>query len=135
MWKSLLKQLGINLLISISHHSKTDDQIKCFNQKIKTELYLYVNHLQDNWVCWLLIIEFIDNNAINKSIKMTPFYLNKGFSPCMSFSPDITKAGTVQKKLQIHSAIKIARIINRILLIACDNLIKAQSNMIRQVNH
>ena len=65
---------------------------------------------------------------------MTPFYLNKGFSLHMSFSPDITKAGTVQKKLQIHSVTEIAKIMNRILLVAHDNLIKAQSDMIRQAN-
>ena len=53
----------------------------------------------------------------------------------MSFSPDITKAATIQEKLQICSATEIARTINRILSVAYDNLTKAQSNMIRQVNH
>ena len=99
MWKSLLKQLDINSLISISHHPETDSQMECFNQKIKTELHLYMNHFQDNWVCWLSVIKFADNNAVNKSIKMTSFYFNKGFSLCMSFSPDITKTITVQEKL------------------------------------
>ena len=99
MWKSLLKQLSINSLISIFHHSKTDSQTEHFNQKIKTKLCLYVNHLQDDWVCWLSIVKFVNNNAVNKSIKMTSFYFNKGFSPHMSFSPDITKADTTQKKL------------------------------------
>ena len=134
MWKSLLKQLNINPLISISHHPKTDSQIECFNQKVKTRLHLYVNYLQNNWVCWLSIVEFINNNAVNKSTKMTPFYLNKGFSPHMSFSPDTTKADTAQKKLQIHSVTEIARTMNRILLVAHDNLTKAQSDMIRQAN-
>ena len=99
MWKSLLKQLNINPLISISHHSETDSQMEHFNQKVKTGLHLYVNHLQDNWVCWLSIIEFADNNAVNKSIKITPFYLNRDFSPCMFFSPDTTNIATAQKKL------------------------------------
>ena len=48
IWKSLLKQLDISPLISISHHPETDSQTKHFNQEIKTELQLYVNHLQDN---------------------------------------------------------------------------------------
>ena len=43
----------------------------------------------------------------------------------MFFSTDITKAVTVQKKLQIHSTIKIAKIMNRILSVACNNFIKA----------
>ena len=125
MWKSLLKQLNINPLISISHHPETDSQTECFNQEVKTELWLYVNHLQDNWVRWLPIIKFTDNNAVNKSTEMTPFYLNKGFSPCMSFSPDIMKAATVQEKLQIHSATEITKTMDRILSVTHNNLTRA----------
>ena len=125
MWKSLLKQLDISLLISISHHFETNSQTECFNQEIKTGLQFYVNHLQNNWVCWLLIIEFADNNAVNKFIKMTSFYLNKGFSPYISFNFDIMKTATVQEKLQICSVTKIIKIMNRILSVIYDNLIKA----------
>ena len=42
----------------------------------------------------------------------------------MSFSFDITKAVTVQKKLQIYSVIEIAKIINRILSVTHDNFTK-----------
>ena len=108
--------------------------MECFNQKIKTRLCLYVNHLQDNWVHWLSMIEFADNNAVNKSIKMTLFYFNKGFSPCMSFNSNITKTATAQKKLQICSATEITRIIDKILLIAWDNLMRAQSDMVQQAD-
>ena len=135
MWKSLLKQLNINLLISISHHSKTDSQTEHFNQKIKIRFQLYMNHLQNNWVHWLSIIKFTDNNAVNKFTKITPFYFNKDFSPHISFNPDITKAVTAQKKLQIHSATKITKIMNRILSVIYDNLTKVQGDIIRQANH
>ena len=94
-----------------------------------------MNYLQDNWVCWLSIIKFANNNAVNKSIKMTSFYLNKGFSPHMSFSSDITKIITAQKKLQICSVMKITKIMNRILSITYDNLTKAQGNIIKQANY
>ena len=53
----------------------------------------------------------------------------------MSFSPDTTKAVTVQERLQIHSVTEIARIMNRILSVAQNNLTRAQSNMIKQANH
>ena len=56
---------------------------------------------------------------------MTSFYFNKDFSFCMFFSPDIIKAATVQKKLQIYFATEIAKIMNKILSVAHDNLIKA----------
>ena len=134
MWKSLLKQLNINPLISIFHHPETDSQTECFNQEVKIRLCFYVNHLQNNWVHWLSVVEFTDNNTVNRFIKMISFYLNKGFSLCMSFSPDITKAATAQEKLQICSATEIAKIMNRILSVACDNLIKAQGDMVKQAN-
>ena len=81
------------------------------------------------------VVEFTDNNAVNKSIKMTPFYLNKDFSLHMFFSPDTTKAATAQEKLQIHSATEIAKIMNKILSVTHDNLTKAQGNIIKQANH
>ena len=93
-----------------------------------------MNHLQDNWIYWLSVVKFADNNAVNKSIKMISFYFNKGFSFCMFFSSDITKIATAQKKLQICSVTEIARIMNRILLVAHDNLTKAQGDMIKQAN-
>ena len=52
----------------------------------------------------------------------------------MSFSPDTTKAATAQEKLQIRSATEIARIMNRILSVTCDNLTKAQGDMVKQAN-
>ena len=135
MWKSLLKQLDINLLISISYHFEIDSQTEHFNQKVKIRLCFYINHLQNNWVCWLLIIEFADNNAVNRFIKITLFYLNKDFNFCMFFSSDIIKTATVQKKLQICSVTEIVRIMNRILLVAHDNLTKTQNDIIKQANH
>ena len=40
----------------------------------------------------------------------------------------------MQKKLQIHSVMEIVKIMNRILSVAHDNLMRAQSDMVRQVN-
>ena len=53
----------------------------------------------------------------------------------MFFNSDIIKAVTAQKKLQIYSVTEIIKIMNRILLITHNNLIKAQSNIIKQINH
>ena len=43
----------------------------------------------------------------------------------MFFNPDITKAVTAQKKLQIHFITEITKIMNRILSVIYDNLMKA----------
>ena len=65
---------------------------------------------------------------------MISFYFNKDFSSHMSFNFDITKAVTVQKKLQIHSVTEIAKIMNKILSVTHDNLTKAQNDIIKQAN-
>ena len=49
----------------------------------------------------------------------------------MFFNSDITKTATVQKKLQIYFIIKIIKIMNKILSVACDNFIKTQNDIIR----
>ena len=36
---------------------------------------MYVNHLQDDWICKLSITEFIYNNNMHISIKITSFFI------------------------------------------------------------
>ena len=53
------------------------------------EQYLkaYVNYLQDDWPDWLPLAEFSGNNTKSETIKMFPFFGNKGFHLCMGFEP------------------------------------------------
>ena len=49
----------------------------------------------------------------------------------MFFNSDIIKTVTAQKKFQIHSIMKIVKIMNRILSVTYDNFIKAQNDIIK----
>ena len=40
-----------------------------------------MNYLQDDWVKWLLLAKFTQNNTQSNSSAMLPFFANKGFHP------------------------------------------------------
>lgn len=51
------------------------------------EQYLkaYINYLQNNWLNRLAMSKFIGNNTKSRTTKLTSFFANKGFHPCMRF--------------------------------------------------
>ena len=51
------------------------------------EVYLrsYVNYMQDDWAEWLPLAEFAINDYMSEPTGMSPFFVNKGFNPRMSF--------------------------------------------------
>ena len=78
-WKALCQQLGIIVKLSTAHHPEIDGQTERANQKLEHYLNSYVNYLQDDWVQWLPLAEFAANNAVSESLRMPPFFANKGF--------------------------------------------------------
>ena len=46
-----------------------------------------MNYLQDDWVKWLPLAEFTQNNAQSSSSGISPFFANKGFHPRLSVTP------------------------------------------------
>jgi len=58
------------------------------NQELEQYLRMFMDYCQMNWLEWLAIAEFsYNNNKIQKSIKISPFYTNYGFNPQMGFEP------------------------------------------------
>lgn len=134
MWQSLCKRLGISVNISTSHHPETDGQSERANQDIETSLRAYVNHFQDDWVSHIPDLEFAHNNAVNASIEMSPFFVNKGFHPRMSFSPDDTDYETTRARLQADRAKSIANLMEENLQLARANMKHAQEQMCKYAN-
>jgi len=49
---------------------------------------MFVDYCQTNWPEWLAIAEFsYNNNKIQTSTKISPFYANYGFNPHMGIEP------------------------------------------------
>jgi len=51
------------------------------NQTLEPYLRIFCNYDQNDWFEFLSLAEFAYNNAIQESIKMSPFFANYGFHP------------------------------------------------------
>lgn len=92
-WKTLCSQLQIQINTSTSYHPRTDGLTERTNQTLETYIRAYCSYQQDDWVDYLPLAEFVFNNSMNTSIKMTPFFANLGFHP--TFEPKIADISTV----------------------------------------
>jgi len=60
------------------------------NASMEQYLQVFVNHQQDDWVQWLPLPGFAGNNGILESTKCTPFFVDQGTDPRMSFTGEPT---------------------------------------------
>ena len=75
-WRTLTAELGIRHKLFTAYHSQTDGQTERMNQTVETYLQHYVSRTQENWVQLLSTAQFVYNNARNKIMRVTPFYVN-----------------------------------------------------------
>jgi hypothetical protein len=52
---------------------------------IKQHRRAFLNYQQDDWTCWLPMAEFVTNNHSSESTRYSPFFVNYGFHPIMSY--------------------------------------------------
>jgi len=82
--------------------------------------------MQDDWPRWLPMIEFANNNNRSASSFLTPFFLNKGFHPRISFCPDQISYETTKQRLNAAKAKDIAMQIEGLLEFAKRRLLISQ---------
>ncbi len=88
-WSLLCYFLGIKRKLSIAFYSQTDGQTEKLNSTMEAYLRAFVNWEQDDWARLLPMAEFTYNNAKNASTGHTPFELNCGYHPRVSFEEDV----------------------------------------------
>ena len=74
LWKSMCKQLKIKVNLFTAYHLKTDSQTEQVNQNVECDLWMYCNYMQDDWVKWLLMVKFSDNNNVFSVTSLSPFW-------------------------------------------------------------
>ena len=134
VWRSLCARLGITSKLSTAYHPQTDGQTERANQDVERYLRSYCNYMQDDWSTWLSMAEFADNNAQSSATQMTPFFLNKGFHPRMSFDADPTEPTTSRERLQVEKAKDITAHMETALETAKRALQDARDAMIKSAN-
>ncbi len=100
LWKFLCKRLSINLQLFTVYHSQINDQSEQVNQNIKRYLRCFCLYMQNDWAKLLLMIEFVDNNALFSVIFLTSFFLNKDFHSHMSFELNTIEYESFRERLQ-----------------------------------
>ena len=88
-WSLLCYFLGIKRRLSTAFHPQTDGQIERQNSTMEAYLRAFVNFEQNDWARLLPMAEFAYNNAKNASTGHTPFELNCGYHPCVSYEEDL----------------------------------------------
>lgn len=134
VWKALCTRLKIDTRLSTAFHPETDGQTERANQDVERHLRLFCNQYQDDWSTWIPVAEFADNNAVSASTGMSPFFVNKGYHPRMSFSPNNTTYETVRQRILAAKADSISDQMEEINKKAQENMAKAQTQMVHQAN-
>jgi len=84
MWE-LNEMLGIKSKLLTAFHSQTDGQTERVNQELEQYLRMFIDHRQEQWPEWLGTAEFVYNNKVHSSTRMSPFKANYGQNPRMGF--------------------------------------------------
>src|SRR5260221_8068117 len=98
---SLGKLLQMRLHFTSGYHLEGDRQTEHTNQVLEQYLWTYMNYQQDNWAMLLLMAKFAYNNAMNMTMGVSPFFMNKGYHP--EFTADL-QANTSSAKMQTFVA-------------------------------
>jgi len=126
LMKELNGMLGIETKLSTAFHPQTDGQTERANQELEQYLRMFVDYRQEQWPDWLGTAEFVYNNKVNSSTKVSPFMANNGRNPRMGF--EMRKKGKVLRAEEF--AVKIKEIQEE----AQAALKKAQEEMKKQAD-
>ena len=88
-WSSLCYFLKVKRWLFTTFYPQIGGQTERQNSTMQAYLQAFVNFEQNNWARLLPIAEFAYNNAKNTSTSHTPFELNCGYHPRMSYKDDV----------------------------------------------
>jgi transposase InsO family protein len=71
-WVQLMKDLGVEQLLSTAHHQQTDGQSERKIQELQSYLRGYLDYEQSNWIELLPIAQYAMNDAESATTKVTP---------------------------------------------------------------
>ena len=71
--QELNKILGIEMKLLIVFYLQTDKQTEQINQELEQYLRFFINHRQKDWQEWLASAEFVVNNKVHLTMKISLF--------------------------------------------------------------
>ncbi len=111
--KDLYNLLQIKGNTSTAFHPQTDGQTEQVNQEVEKYLWIFINHLQNDWVESLSLAAFTHNNCTHSATSKSPFEVNYGYNAhvlpgAKPQTPFQTPASTmfISTMQEIHAAAK-----------------------------
>jgi Chromo (CHRromatin Organisation MOdifier) domain len=97
MYQIVMQRLGTMQAKSTAFHPESDGQTERMNRVLEDMLRHYISPLQDDWDTLLPVMEFAINNAVQSSIKTTPFKMvyGKDLNTPMSLQTPMAKMNNV----------------------------------------
>ena len=115
-WSSFCYFSGIKQKLSTAFHPQTNGQTERQNSRMEAYLRAFVNFEQNDWARHLPMAEFAYNNAKNASTGYTPFELNCGYHPRVSYKED------VDPRSKSKSADDLANNLRELMTVCWENL-------------
>ena len=111
---------GIKSRLSTAFHPQINGQTERQNSTIEVYPRAFVNFKQNNGARFLSMLEFTYNNAKNASTGHTPFELNCGYHPWMSYKDN------VDPRSKSKSADNLSAELRELMIVCRENLYHAQ---------
>ena len=105
-WSLLCYFLDIKRKLSIAFHPQTNGQTKRQNSTMEADLQAFVNFEQNDWARLLPMAEFAYNNAKNASTSYTPFELNCGYHPRVSYEENFEPCSKSRTAEELSSKLR-----------------------------
>ena len=118
--------LGIEMRLSTAFYPQTDGQTEQMNQELEQYLRFFVDHRQKDWLEWLALAEFVVNDEVHITTKMSSFMANYG--------RELRMGGNIRKKGKVEKATEFVKRMKKVHEEAGVALKKAQEDMKRQAN-
>src|SRR5260370_27988593 len=72
------------------YHLEGNGQMEWANQVMEQYPQVYTNYQQDDWAELLPLAKFAYNNATNTTMRVSPFFANKGYHPELTMDLQVT---------------------------------------------
>ena len=96
--------LGIDTKLLMVYHPQIDGQTKRMNQNLEQYLKMFIDYRQEQQLDWLATAEFVYNNKVQTSTKVSPFKANNGWNLSMEF--EMKKKEKFKKTMEFVIRIK-----------------------------
>jgi Chromo (CHRromatin Organisation MOdifier) domain len=92
-----------------AYHPETNEQTEYTNAIMKQYLQVYIFYMQDDWLDWLPMAEFVYNNTMSETTRVSPFLADSGQHPRMGFEPPTNMPRPHYQTLQAREANKFVK--------------------------